>query len=129
MVKMIMALFLLSSGAFIELLDKNLTTHKDLELVILLIAFVCALCGALLQYVEVPKLNNTKEKLRIVAAVPVITILSWGLGVWLNKWWLTAIIATLGGFMSLDLLNGLKSSLLKIVAYLPEVLKNKITKK
>jgi len=129
MIKSYIALYIFSGITLIENISKKLNSSGEMDLVLLLLSIISVFFGSCLQYVEVKKDDKTREKIRIIFAIPVLVIFSWGFGYWLNKWWLTAILATLGGFMSLDLLEGIKKGSLKIIAYLPVVVKRYIDKK
>ena len=129
MIKGYIVLYLFGGIAFLENISIRTVSSNDMDLVLLLLALVSVFFGSCLQYVEVKKDNKTNERIRIIFAAPVVVLVSWGLGYYLNKWWLTTIIATLGGFMSLDLLESIKNGSLKVFQYLPEVMKKYIDKK
>jgi hypothetical protein len=129
MIKGYIVLYLFGGIAFLENISIRTVSSNDMDLVLLLLALVSVFFGSCLQYVEVKKDDKTNERIRIIFATPVVVLVSWGLGYYLNKWWLTTIIATLGGFMSLDLLESIKNGSLKVFQYLPEVMKKYIDKK
>jgi len=129
MIKGYIVLYLFGGIAFLENISIKTISSNDMDLVLLLLALVSVFFGSCLQYVEVKKDDKTNEKTRIIFATPVVVLVSWGFGYYLNKWWLTTIIATLGGFMSLDLLESIKNGCLKVFEYLPDVMRKYIDKK
>lgn len=121
-------IFLLCFAASINVLDE-VTHNRDVDLMLLFISGICTLCGAFFQMIEMPEETNIKEYLKIFFSIPIISVVAWGIGFSLSKWYFSSIIGVIGGYLSIELLRGLKRLLMKVIEYLPEVIKKYIINK
>jgi len=112
-------IYVFSFAGFVESVRLQKTTTEEIDIVLLLISLVCCLCGGLYQVFE--KGNAKNINLKILFSIPVISLISWAIGYWLDMWFITAIIATVGGAASLDFLPSLFGAVIKITKSIPEL--------
>ena len=122
------ALFLISFAATYNVL-KEATLNRDIDIILLFISGICTMCGAFFQMIELPEETTKRDYLKVFFSVPIITIIAWGIGFSVGKWYFSSIIAVIGGFMSMDILRGLRNTLIKVLEYLPEFIKKYIVNK
>jgi DNA integrity scanning protein DisA with diadenylate cyclase activity len=114
--------------AFSSLVE--LTTPKasvdDIDFVILWIGFIASIVGASLQiaYKNLKKPILLKEVFAIYVSAFMVTLISYAAGLYWQKPIITALIASFASYMSLELFEGLKTTILRIVSHLPTVFKD-----
>lgn len=121
-------LFLISFAATYNVLEEA-TLNRDVDIVLLFISGICTLCGAFFQMIEMPTETTKRNYLKVFFSVPIISVIAWGIGFSVEKWYFSSIIGVIGGYMSMDILHGLKNTLIKVLEYLPEFIKKYIVNK
>lgn len=118
-------LMLLTFSSLVELAVPK-ASIDDIDFVILWIGFIAALVGASLQvaHKNLNKPIESKEIVAIYVGAFMVTLISYASGMYWQKPIITALIASFASYMSLELFEGLKKSLLSIVRFIPDLFKD-----
>ena len=81
-------------------------------------AFVCALVGTIAQYADKSETGKVskKEMFTIISFSSLITLIAYIIGKWKGGILVTMLVGGVGGAMSVDLIRGLKKSLVGIAS-------------
>lgn len=102
------------------------------DLVLVIVALVCSFVGSSVQVAEKnhkKKPISKSEAILIYAAGFLIAIMGYGLGVYTNKLFLTALFSAFVSYMSIEFLNGLKRATNRIINFMPEIVRDYLQNK
>lgn len=111
--------------AMIDIFSKISKGDYDFDLVLILVALVTSAVGSTVQisHKNLEKNILKKEVFAIYSTSIMVAIISYFLGVWTNKVFVTALVSTIGSYMSLELLKSIEGAVKGILNIAPELFK------